>query len=1450
MDHQRGRGRGGNRGRFQQRRTDYNNSGGEDVRSQAPREGHDQHSQQNYQNQNQNQNQGYAQQNQEGRDRVCYNCGRTGHIARKCRAPTADGRNPAPPQVSVNLPAPQATGAVVAPVAPSASGATQSPPAIHPEAFKRAVEQVVANLQKNTLQLVEIEPKETVRERVVTKPVETKTISQVVNAWQPKANKGSALEKKFKELGFEPIYNKVVENETAPHPVSAAVRQVLTARSFGVLSTQMEIPEDGTWQEVCSVYASSRDAQIIKAVNTLVNHGPKLKVALYRPLMVENDIARINDYMRKYAVVDYEPYRHYLMVDVYMVEGDEEFSPSFVRTLLFGKGESATLVWVGHRFSGEAGLVHGEGGWYREDNEIIFRSDLLSSTYKRHPPLDWMWEANHAALDDCTVVWSQKDALGDMVMVMFQLVSRGNTFRHGRCIPVPPKMEVMQTVSYTTKIPLLKTLSQQLGFNLNHPVLSMLVHKETLFLSRSAFEKLTDFIAVRSYSELATKQTANKVKEILDTDMKSRLFYHLFPNKRPLIEQVVFAIMAHNITDRKEVVETFNTEHGATANGYNHALKSIGSGGPPIWKQTFNKFAWSVGLVIGVAGIGMLITRNPRLLRRMAARHLQPGSAVKGLHTVVSLLDRKVDELSSITLPALPSLPEINWTFYKMDLSNIRELVRVDSTSLWSTVQDWIYGSQNSGIFAKVWREHGTWAILALTAPFYEEVLKKLHPMVTPLLMLTEACQHVLTGGLQGLVGYLPAAWMHWATSKMPYGTALKFHFSFNAAVVIMRLLSFWTLEYYGVQTVVAPGALPVTSQMALTICAGLGLWWLFQRQPVKHQSWEEFRRVYYFDPWEDRPALPKDWVRCEPIDPRIAWTPSQNAFFPEPELDGILSESVKGDMLALKNDPDEKHRTSCHWLIAYNLAGYVPRRSDYNLYMGTVGRILCKPPMNPLEQEEAWRAHFGDLRWDDPRVAERDFLGSNFVAEHLSKVTALFEPLEPYPFDEWLIHLEPTKRKRAVAAQKDIEIMGLACVEAAAERVKLMVKTDELLLKMEKTPHGTFMPQMKPRMIANVNPRVATYVGPHIYALSKKSGKLYGPEADFIRMDIGEKHYWVKISFASGWTDEELTLWRTHSEAFISSHPDDNCFAILVSGDDCLVLGSYEGVRFELETDMSMFDQSQSFGPLNHERMKMRLLGVHKYVIQMIEKTSGATYVMVSRDGQTTIRISRQEREQRDTGGANTSWGNSDVVADAHHLVLRVLCMQDRGQGFCAADIEGLFSQLGFKAKVRLHVYEGDDFAPRSTFLKGMWYVCEPGQYHTTYWGPLPSRILKATKSLKPPRAIYTWIKDEKEAARQFLSDMAYCYSLYVNVPILDVFVQNFCKREVKKVDLLERHQVQSMVGVLKPRLGRAALLQVCERYGITEGDVESFRELYPKDVFYFLAHPVLHALAEVDYA
>jgi len=558
---------------------------------------------------------------------------------------------------------------------------------------------------------------------------------------------------------------------------------------------------------------------------------------------------------------------------------------------------------------------------------------------------------------------------------------------------------------------------------------------------------------------------------------------------------------------------------------------------------------------------------------------------------------------------------------------------------------------------------------------------------------------------------------------------------------------------------------------------------------------YEAFRKRFYYDEWPDRQYENVDIARTTPFPPSLSATPTSQ--FPY-----WIKSKTPCDLMKTKGEinlPGPNPNTHFYWFIPTSVPGFVPSRSDENLLAVVHNRVLVAPPMEPVLQARAWRNM-------DPLVRQ-------------------FEPIvRDHWVEPWYSHFtDALHKKRYRRALDVIQDQGLSAVLPCCDKIKVMVKCDELLTKTEPS-FGSDQFVMKPRLIANINELPQTWVGPELYAATINLKLVWSVVPDPIF--LGQIP--VYITYGGACDDAQLTEWAQF--ALISK---TRAWHIIVAGDDSLVIEWWNGTLRVVEGDASMFDQSQSFGPLEFEYQCQRRLGLSELAIQLMRKLNAAPYVAISRDKQRLgkLTIDRSQRPIRDTGGGNTSVGNSLVMA---HAIVHAL-LHDR------TDLISGFKQLGLDMKIK--------YLPNimgATFLKGMWYRVDSDFGY--FWGPLPSRILKVGKSLRDPLALYkSHTKDFAQAARMFLNDVACGYQFFIAVPLVRVFVKNFLYRDMIRNEV-EPYHVHASV-VTKPNLHEDVWFQLEDRYAIRREWFFEAEALYPSQPFNFVEHPIYFHLNRVDY-
>jgi len=646
-----------------------------------------------------------------------------------------------------------------------------------------------------------------------------------------------------------------------------------------------------------------------------------------------------------------------------------------------------------------------------------------------------------------------------------------------------------------------------------------------------------------------------------------------------------------------------------------------------------------------------------------------------------------------------------------------------------------------------------------------------------------------------GVVGALGCLGMHSLALSLPFVPAVALHMGWNLACEI--------LDPFLDQ---AFGMLPLTAVLALGATVA-GVAWL--KKPCRY---EEFRRAHYITEWTDRPPL-MDANHVSSFPPELAETPTAaEPFFNPKPLCSILKPIGTITLTGY-----EDVRSTFWWLLPTSVPGYVPMNNDEQKLGVMISRVLAAPPMAPLEQLGRWTAI-------QPLLVPELSAGGPIIWNDV--------------VDQWLNHFErPQQKSRYQVCLPLFMDEGPSVCFKHLTKIEVMVKVDEMLTKTGTKPMSSdiFM-NLKPRAIANVHPLVQCYVGPEVYEAMNRLKAVWNMKPDPVI--IGS--WSIYLTYGGASTDLQLTQWAENAMM-----PKVSAIHILVAGDDSLVIQWRKdgSVQF-YEGDFAMFDQSQSYGPLRLQWRFMKELGVSQGVLKALETLSTATYVARSKRQHSSekVTVSLAERPLRHTGGADTTFGNS--VVTAHAIVFSLLSFPENpALGF---------AYLGFDIKLKYPSYIGE-----ATFLKGMWYRVDSTFGY--FWGPLPSRVLKAGKSLRDPRLIFK-TDDLEIAAYKFLNEVATGYASFLQVPCLRVFVRNFTSGVSKKVavdlDHLNAFKVRPEVDDARADLNRKPKIiewevidQMARRYSTDPSEIANFEEQYPTRPFTFFEHVLFIKMNEIDY-
>lgn len=1200
-----------------------------------------------------------------------------------------------------------------------------------------------------------------------------------------------------------------------PHEVSAAMRRLATCHALNALYRK-------GCRKVLSVFGAQRDIDIARWLNK--NHIKDqedeldpLELWVYRPTITSADTVRDfdEDHFVDSIIGDYDGY---LFVNVY-AHDKAPLTPDVFQ--LYG----APCALVRHSFNGACGTVEMEGGWFRlPDNTVIHRSDVKADTYHAHDPCDWL---------DCDgsasgVTWTTYRNVGDTVVT---LVTPGETRSAGRVRPAPHKAwQELPLPELPEWLPSpLVSLATKL---LSTPLRAILLNLKTRSIMIDERFKLAfrRWLVGRGRTSYGYKQLALEMQAFVKEDKQARLLDELFPELfTDMNEDTVWLIYLESIERSAFRARAVRSKYGETLEGYNRDLQNIASPLPPQ-KTNFWRILAIAALFFVAWKLRSWMSYRPQANLWDSIRHLfsYPALSWVFLLAVVrgnigSMWERIKRELNARTW-GRRLLGVVHGVSGKMRTLTPKCVMSAAKSGLVTTYY-WISGVAVPTVGR---------SIRDLPIVEFEDIRRqtqKWDEFIAPRIQppnktgFVARCTWLTALGLNTLA--LINVWCRYITARWP-----------------ITMLAIVSLEEY--IKAASPSAAPLIFSAEVFIsmfthgrvfdqfvCSGLvhlvvpyffgpaiswmfHLWWnlgggsMFAVQAnllgllraalstgdteVSSRLWKIFREEYYELPWAQRPYAIDDGTRAViPIPINDAWLPRQT-FSHTPDKPRDPNYPVTGK-LAVETDPLDRK----YWvMITFTVPGYVPARSDANLLTVLNSRVLVPPPLDPARQAVNWKGVpvYFRLQWSP--MDWEDFL-------------------EP-----WRKHMDKPLQLQRVeeAIQRLKEGTWSHDMHQAMRKVKLFVKTDEMLYKLN---------GMKPRPIANVQPLVQAVVGPFIWACTERLREEW-PFDYSAPLKVGR--WTLHITYGAKSTDLLLTEWlRTALDL-----PEYSA-AVIVAGDDSLVVVSLPGRLIIYEGDAAMYDQSESFGPLEAQYCGMHYLGCPTWATGVLRKVARSTYIAESRNKHDKITVKRTKRPIRDTGGGDTSFGNSYVMGTAWADCFRC------GMVDTAEAVQQHFLYLGFSLKVRVH-----DSPYRCTFLKGMWYETATGPF----WGPLPSRVLKFGKSLRDPRELYQ-TKDLEVAMRSFLADLAVGYSAFLQVPCLRVLVSKF--RNYRPVPKRRAYVAERLFyGVEADSAARhcdvADWSPVAQHYGVDVEDLRDFEALLLEaDVSSLVAHPVAWRMAIQDY-
>jgi hypothetical protein len=462
-------------------------------------------------------------------------------------------------------------------------------------------------------------------------------------------------------------------------------------------------------------------------------------------------------------------------------------------------------------------------------------------------------------------------------------------------------------------------------------------------------------------------------------------------------------------------------------------------------------------------------------------------------------------------------------------------------------------------------------------------------------------------------------------------------------------------------------------------------------------------------------------------------------------------------------------------------------------------------------------------------------------------------DPQDPQLIEEWEEHLRTENVKR----YKDLQYVR-ANPSYPKGTTTTFVKSDEISLRSV-IGQDTVEQELKPRIIHDVSTPWLILVGPAVYYYQKRL-----------------KVEWDGFKINDEYSLPDLSGTRVRFRLFYAaSHPirlgraldafESECFSgvsvlVLICGDDTAIFIKYAQKIYQIETDFKNYDACQSLEILEIEYLFLQLMGMDLVTLDHLRSLSQNRIVMRSAHPRISGTLFTAKGAHRDTGGADTSLGNSIVTGVLMTYCLKPVVYSLVIQRALITDLEKeLYDRMltfGMYLKIQSHpvvdLIAEVTFTYTISFLKGMFVRSVENE---NVWIPLPSRILKIGVFKKDYWLEFRVPPDSSEQVlhecmKLRLWQIAQQLLPFVDVPILGAFVKRFGGIKVDESLSLRRPRLMYMEwdnedyggvvfdpgGINKAFVGR---------YSITPSQIEEFEEMILGSYYdSILIHPIEVAL------
>lgn len=1233
--------------------------------------------------------------------------------------------------------------------------------------------------------------------------------------------------------------------------VSASYHKIQAMeRTLAIVNTLGYMYQRGA-RSVLNVYADERESKYNDAFNRELAPGETPMVILrYCPDVVHKDRLRnptTEDWSLLLPRAD-----TLLYVDIYAqhTTQTEVFDPHYVVRMLLSLPvplNDAKLYWIGRKFYGDCGVVPpstfmadplkketqhvwAEGAWLRKDGQIYFCSSPNEGCEYQHDPCDWIWKSTSMKVEVqgriYTLSWSDCRPTGSFFTICFGLYAFDN-----RSNPSP-------WFSYDNNIIQLPVPADNLALSAVRSYIPTMFHsllglQKYLPVYTPYTRPVAEYFMSKRYAPHHKNEMTRRLQEGL-SNQENRILFKCFPELDPSrdLELILEGLTNHSTVRRYYQLSDSTRTYGRWHMAVNSLMSGFGT--TPLLKPESMSTPM---LVVGglLAGVGIIA-------------YLRKFSTLPLLASVFQtyLSCRHEDKSLSVLFPT--PKPR-NW-------SNLIKTIKT-------------YRSASAVQAAKIILPQINWKLIIATyfihagiAPLAEEFVKQ-HPVIRHLLPWSEFTFHVIRDhSIGNVVIRSTILYLHyWFVKPEDLQSRVVRHSAFNAASITYSLVTdplaqrqIWKLgsafatlsdiQYRltnnrilkRVASIFERRRQPGFSRwdaLYLTLIAAPLIWYSLDEMPIhkylRKTQYEVWKEQYYDSDWVDRPVPTRDVpsLTCPITQSSTPRSPTSSV--PTRPVDKEHCLTATGWLPEVDRAP-----TYFYHILPTCVPGYVPACTYSNLNSAISARMMVDPPLHPEKQYDAWIQLAIDGHYQSFIQVLTDQRGK--------KYKAMRDDMWEECVDEWLLHfVEPEKRRKY---QKEVERIrqGFLTPFYIPKRTEIFLKSNEMLMHSKDGKMA-----LKPRFISDVSVGFQTQLGPFVYKAQKRMSKTCPPSGCGRSYD--EKlNCFFSLSYGGSALDTCLSDWMNDVVERRLCPPGENGISVIVCGDDSYVAIYYGDTIEWHETDFKKYDSTQGKGPLLFQRECGKdFYGLTAMQAMRLFVVCGSKRVVYAKhlpDHTGYFMVDCLRRFHRHSGSLDTSFGNSNNTMFAWYVAYRTTRPAEGQPRPGKFEYQEAFLKLGFETTFQTHQHPD-----QGTFLKGMWYLSR-GRY---IWAPLPSRILKAGKSLRDPREIYG-TKDFEKACGLFLNGVASTYAVYLQVPIMRAFVARYSTntKDCQHLSGLEFNPYTTVASgaYCRDPLDAEAMVAVCERYRVTEDDILRAEHLIlNSNPLTFLSDPVFVALWESDY-